>query len=85
MAAMEQLHDSDDEGRYLVDKGCVGEGTARSYLAWLASADLYDPEPVLADPAIVRHPGPASDRGEQPSNDSANCSALAWLLANEMR
>jgi hypothetical protein len=62
MAAMEQLHDGDDEARYLVVKGCVGEGAARSYLAWLASADLYDPEAVLADPSIVRWHGERPDK-----------------------
>ena len=62
MAAMEQLHDGDEEARYLVVKGCVGEGAARSYLAWLASADLYDPEAVLADPGIVRWHGERPDK-----------------------
>ena len=62
MAAMEQLHDGDEEARYLVVKGCVGEGAARSYLAWLASADLYDPEAVLADPAIVGWHGERPDK-----------------------
>ena len=62
MAAMEQLHDADDEALYLVAKGCVGEGAARSYLAWLASADLYDPEAVLADPGIVGWHGERPDR-----------------------
>ena len=62
MAAMEQLHDGDDEARYLVVKGCVGEGAARSYLAWLASADLYDPEAVLDDPGIVRWHGERPDK-----------------------
>jgi hypothetical protein len=62
MAAMEQLHDRDDDARFLVVKGCVGEGAARSYLAWLASADLYDPEAVLTDPGIVAWHGERPDK-----------------------
>ena len=62
MAAMEQLHDRDGDARFLVVKGCVGEGAARSYLAWLASADLYDPEAVLTDPGIVAWHGERPDK-----------------------
>lgn len=42
-----------DDLQMVVLTGCVGEGAAIEYMAWLAAADLYDPEDVLNDPQIV--------------------------------
>ncbi len=56
------LHDGDDEARYLVVKGCVGEGAARSYPTWLAPADPYDAEAVLEDQGIVGWHGSRPDK-----------------------
>lgn len=36
--------------------GCVGEGAASEFLAWLDAADLPDPEAVLADPRVLDLP-----------------------------
>lgn len=36
--------------------GCVGEGAASEFLAWLDAADLPDPEDVLADPSVLDLP-----------------------------
>lgn len=33
--------------------GCVGEAAATEFIAWMATADLADPDEVLADPSIV--------------------------------
>ena len=36
--------------------GCIGEGPAVEFAAWVRGLDLPDPEALLADPASYRHP-----------------------------
>jgi hypothetical protein len=45
----------------LLVRGCVGDGPGLEFLAWLAEADLPDPEAVLADPESFRLP----ERGDR--------------------
>lgn len=48
-----QLQPGDDAATLLALEGLVGEGPALEFMAWWASADLYDPYEVLKDPSIV--------------------------------
>jgi len=48
-----QLMADDTAAMLLVMTGCVGEAAATEFVAWATTADLYDPEDVLADPSIV--------------------------------
>jgi len=43
----------DEDATFLAISSCVGEAAATEYLAWLATADLYDPAEVLARPSMV--------------------------------
>jgi hypothetical protein len=52
-AVLAQLQPGDESATMLVVTGCVGEGAANEFMAWLVSSDLYDPEAVIADPSIV--------------------------------
>lgn len=53
MAVLDELPPDDEDAALLVLTGCVGAGAATEYLAWAATASLYDPSAVLADPSIV--------------------------------
>lgn len=53
MSVLAYVHPRDEDTMLLVLKGCVGDGAATEYLAWLAVADLYDPLEAMADPNIV--------------------------------
>ena len=53
MSVLGELDPADEDAALLVLTGCVGEAAAIEYTAWLAAADLYDPEAVLSDPKIV--------------------------------
>lgn len=53
MKVLSYLADDDEDAKLIVLKGCVGEGAAVEYFAWLAAADLHDPVAVMADPSIV--------------------------------
>ena len=53
MSVLGHLHRNDEDAALIALKGAVGEGAAIEYLAWLATADLHDPEDVLANPDIV--------------------------------
>ncbi|WP_375000092.1 ATP-binding protein [Aeromicrobium sp. CTD01-1L150] len=50
---MGRLDRTDDVAIRLTAIGLLGEGTANEFMAWLHTADLADPEAVLADPTIV--------------------------------
>lgn len=62
MAILSELRPDDDEASLLVLKGCVGEGAAVEYLAWEATADLADPEAVLANPSVIDWKNERPDR-----------------------
>lgn len=62
MAILSELRPEDDEAALLVLKGCVGEGAATEYLAWEATADLADPEAVLANPSVIDWKNERPDR-----------------------
>jgi len=62
MAVLGELDPADEDAALLVLIGCVGEGAATEYLAWLVTTDLYDPAEVLADPSIVDWRGSRPDR-----------------------
>lgn len=48
-----ELAGDDTEAMLLVAAGCVGDAAATEFVAWVVSADLYDPEEVIRDPSIV--------------------------------
>lgn len=56
------LRDGDEDAMNLALKGAVGEGAAREYLAWLATADLIDPQVAMDDPSQVDWSGERADR-----------------------
>ncbi|GAB2732788.1 MoxR family ATPase [Nocardioides pakistanensis] len=56
------LDPSDEEAAILVVKGCVGEGAAKEFFAWVATADLHDPAEVMKNPNIVKWSKERPDR-----------------------
>lgn len=62
MAVLGELPAKDEDAALLVLTGCVGPGAATEYLAWAATASLYDPDAVLADPGIVDWRGSRPDQ-----------------------
>lgn len=52
-SVLAQLDPSDEDAMLVVLKGCVGDGAATEYMAWLAATDLYDPAQVLERPSMV--------------------------------
>lgn len=76
MAVLSELPDADEDAALVVLTGCVGEGAATEYLAWLAASDLYDPEAVLADPSIV-------DWSERPDRIYALVSSVVALAVSD--
>lgn len=53
MAVLSELDPADEEAALLVSKGCVGDGAAREYFAWVATSDLHDPAEVMDTPTMV--------------------------------
>jgi len=53
VSVLAQLPPDDEDAALVVLKGCVGDGAATEYMAWLAATDLYDPAQVLEHPGIV--------------------------------
>lgn len=62
MKVLAHLGPHDEDAALLVVKGGVGEGAAIEFLNWLATADLHDPQDVLADPSIVDWANERPDR-----------------------
>lgn len=62
MNAMAHLRADDDAAILLVVEGCVGKGAATEFLAYVATADLVDPEVVLADPDAIDWKAERPDR-----------------------
>ena len=62
MTVLGELNPADEDAALIVLTGCVGDGAAGEYLAWLDAADLYDPDQVMADPSIVDWRGSRPDR-----------------------
>lgn len=59
---LSHLREDDDEARMLALKGCVGQGAARAYIAWVVEAGLYDPREVMNDPTMVPWASERPDR-----------------------
>ncbi|KQP62818.1 hypothetical protein [Nocardioides sp. Leaf285] len=53
---------ADEEAMTLVVQGLVGEGVSKDFFAWLALADLHNPQEVMDDPSIVDWRGERPDR-----------------------
>jgi len=53
VSVLAQIAPDDEDGALVVLKGCVGDGAATEYMAWLAATDLYDPAQVLERPSVV--------------------------------
>ena len=53
VSVLAQLPPDDEDAALVVLKGCVGDGAATEYMAWLAATDLYDPAQVLERPGMV--------------------------------
>lgn len=62
MTVLAELDPSDEEAALLVVKGTVGEGAAKEFFAWVATADLHDPAEVLRNPDLVRWGNERPDR-----------------------
>lgn len=62
IAVLSELRPDDEDAAMLALAGCVGDGVAKEYLAWLAAADLHDPEEVLRKPGIVEWETERPDR-----------------------
>ena len=52
----------DEDARDMILTGAVGRAAMVELLAWLMTADLYDPSAVLADPSIVQWTTDRPDR-----------------------
>lgn len=48
-----ELDPADEDAALLVVRGCVGDGAATEFFAWVATADLHDLAEVMDNPAIV--------------------------------
>jgi MoxR-like ATPase len=53
VSVLSQLDPGDEDATLVVLKGCVGDGAATEYVAWLAVNELYDPAEVLERPSMV--------------------------------
>jgi hypothetical protein len=53
-------------------RGCIGEGMAMEFIAWLDAADLPNPEELLADPKAFKVP----ERGDRTFTILASVSAV---------
>ena len=62
MAVLGELRPDDDDAKLMVLSGLVGKGAATEFLAWEATADLVDPEAVLANPTMVNYKSERPDR-----------------------
>lgn len=62
MSVLAELDPSDEAAALLVVKGCVGEGAAQEFFAWVAIADLHDPADVMDDPTLVEWSKERPDR-----------------------
>lgn len=62
MQVLAYVDPSDEDTLFKVLTGCVGDGAAKEYLAWLAAADLHDPIEVMRDPSIVQWKKERPDR-----------------------
>lgn len=62
MTVLAFVDPSDEDTMLLILKGCVGEGAATEYLAWLAAADLHDPIEVMDRPSMVEWKKERPDR-----------------------
>lgn len=61
-AILANLRSGDDDAQLLVLKGCVGDGAATEFLAWIAVSDLAAPDDVMNDPSIVNWKRERPDR-----------------------
>lgn len=75
-AVISELHPYDTEAILLAVTGCVGDGAATEFVAWLIASDLYDPESVLADPTIV-------DWSSRPDRIFALMSSIVGIVLND--
>ena len=57
-----QLRPDDEDAALMAVRGCVGDAAAMEFFAWLASADLHDPEEVMDNPSIVEWANERPDR-----------------------
>lgn len=53
MSILAHVDRDDEETALVVLTGCVGEGAANEFAAWMLANDLFDPDEVLRDPSIV--------------------------------
>lgn len=72
VTVLSELDPSDDDAALVVLQGCVGDGAATEYMAWLAATDLYDPYEVLNRPSLV-------DWGSRPDRIYALLDAVSTI------